>query len=278
MGQSVLDLPSLPAPQERVMSAPSVRQPTLSIRLGGVALIGGAVAFMGVFAYLAARFDYPAVLDGPADRVLPALLATGWAGRATWAVYGLLPLIWIPAAVGAYYALRRTHPGATLLALHCAAVSAISMMLGLLRWPSIHWRLAEQYAAADASERRVIAAVFDGLNSYLGNYLGEFLGEFAFSSFFVLTAWALLRSGRANRLVAILGLATGALGWIGMFRNLTSAVAPVAAVNNYLLPLWMIVFGVVLLREPPAASSSRWLVEHSTSGIEGAGRLDPVIP
>ena len=35
-----------------------------------------------------------------------------------------------------------------------------------------------------------------------------------------------------------------------MFRNITLAVAPVSAVNNYLLPLWMIVFGVVLLRLP----------------------------
>ena len=33
-----------------------------------------------------------------------------------------------------------------------------------------------------------------------------------------------------------------------MFRNVTAAVAPVAAVNNYLLPAWMIVFGVVLAR------------------------------
>jgi hypothetical protein len=33
-----------------------------------------------------------------------------------------------------------------------------------------------------------------------------------------------------------------------MFRNVTAAVAPVAEVNNYLLPLWMIIFGVTLLR------------------------------
>jgi len=147
------------------MSAPIVRQPTLSIRLGGAALIGGALAFMGVFAYLAARFDYPAVLDGAAERVLPALLATGSEGRAAWALYGFLPLIWLPAGVGAYFALRRTHPGAMLLALHCAALSAISMMLGLLRWPSIHWRLAQRYVAAEGAERHVIAATFDGLNS-----------------------------------------------------------------------------------------------------------------
>lgn len=33
-----------------------------------------------------------------------------------------------------------------------------------------------------------------------------------------------------------------------MLRNLKPAVASVAAVNNYLLPLWMIVLGIVLLR------------------------------
>jgi hypothetical protein len=43
------------------------------IRTGGVALIAGAVAFLGVFAFLAARFDYPAVLDGSAPEVLPRL-------------------------------------------------------------------------------------------------------------------------------------------------------------------------------------------------------------
>ena len=224
-------------------------QATLSVRLGGVALIVGALAFMAVFAYLAARFDYPAVLDGPAETVLPALLATGSAGRAAWAFYGFLPLIWLPAGVGAYYALRRTHPGAMLLALHFAALSAVSMMLGLLRWPTIHWRLAELQITASPAEQRVITALFDGLNVYLGNYIGEFLGELSFSAFFVLSAWVLLRARRAPSWLALAGILTGVLGWVGMFRNLTSAVAPVAAVNNYLLPLWMIAFGVVLLRE-----------------------------
>lgn len=224
-------------------------QPTVTIRLGGVALIVGAVAFMGVFAYLAAQFNYPTVLDGPASEVLPALLATGNAGRRAWTLYGFLPLIWLPAGVGAFYALRRTHPGAMLLALQCAALSAISMTLGLLRWPSIHWRLAELYVTADFTQQRVLTATFDGLNAYLGNYLGEFLGELTFSAFFVLTAWALLRSRRAPRWLALVGLATGVLGWIGMFRNLTTLVEPIAAINNYLLPLWMIALGVILLRE-----------------------------
>jgi hypothetical protein len=146
--------------------------------------------------------------------------------------------------VGAYLALRRSHPGSALLALQCAVVAALGMMLGLMRWPTVHWRVAELYAGADPQQRAVLGAVFDGLNTYLGNYLGEFLGELAFNSFFLLTGWALLRRHR----VAMLGLVAGLAGLVGMFRNLTPAVAPVAALNNYLLPAWMIVFGVLLVR------------------------------
>lgn len=46
------------------------------------------------------------------------------------------------------------------------------------------------------------------------------------------------------------GLAVAGAGFVGMLRNITVAVAPVAGVNNYLLPLWMIVFGIVLFRLP----------------------------
>ena len=45
-----------------------------------------------------------------------------------------------------------------------------------------------------------------------------------------------------------LGIVTGAAGLLGMFRNVTATVAPVAEVNNYLLPVWMLVFGFSLLR------------------------------
>ena len=90
--------------------------------------------------------------------------------------------------------------------------------------------------------------MFDGLNSYLGNYIGEFLGELSFSIFFLLSAWAMRKSPAVPRWIPPIGLLTGAAGLVGMFRNVTDTVSVVAAVNNYLLPLWMIGFGVVLLR------------------------------
>jgi hypothetical protein len=219
------------------------------VRVGGISLIGGALAFMGVFAFLAARFNYPQVLDGNATEVLPNLLATGTTGRAVWAIYGFLPLIWIPAGVGAFHALRGVREGSMHVAMLFAVLSAISMMLGLLRWPSIHWTLAQAYAAGTEVDRTAIGATFAGLNSFLGNYVGEFLGELSFSVFFLLTGLAMLAKGaRFPRWVGYLGVFTAVAGLIGMFRNVTDIVAPIAAVNNYLLPLWMIIFGVALIR------------------------------
>jgi hypothetical protein len=171
---------------------------------------------MGLFSYLAARFDYPAILNGSADQVLPRLLATGASGRGAWAFYAFLPLIWVPAGVGAYRALRRSHPGGMLLALQFAVLAAISMMLGLMRWPSIHWRLAQLHATATTEQRPVISALFDGLNTFLGNYVGEFLGELSFNMFFLLAGWALLRSRAAPAWVGFAGLGVAVAGFIGI--------------------------------------------------------------
>jgi hypothetical protein len=224
---------------------------TAIIRIGGFSLILAAVAFLAVFSYLAAKFNYPQVLDGKAADVLPALLRTGDSGRAVWAIYSLLPLFWVPASIGAFHALRAKREGAMRSAMLLAVVSSLAMILGLMRWPSFQWELARAWVA-DPTVRPALDAVFNAVNLYLGNYVGEFLGELCFSLFFLLTASTMLRprSGFAKP-VAWLGLATGAAGLIGMFRNVTGAVAPIAEANNYLLPLWMIVFGISLLRYSP---------------------------
>ena len=226
------------------------------IRFGGLCLTGGAVAFLGVFAYLAARFNYPAILEGPAATVLPSLLATGPQGRLVWAIYALLPLIWLPAGVAAYEALAPVRRGPMRLALLFAVVAALAMMLGLMRWPSVHWHLALAFEHAAPAEQGVLAAVFDGLNTYLGNYIGEFLGELAFSTFFLLTSIVWLQSPRTHKWIGWFGVGTAASGLVGMFRNVTGAVAPIAALNNYLLPAFMITLGVALLRWPAVADSA----------------------
>lgn len=216
---------------------------------GGWALIFAAVAFTAVFTYLAAAFGYPDVLEGSAATVLPNLLRLGETGRAVWALYGLLPLLLIPAGLGAYAALRAQAPGLMRVAAALALFSGGAMMVGLLRWPSIHWSLATAYVAAPGdAERYAIASVFDGLNSFLGRFLGEFVGELTLNLFFLLTAVASRRTPRMPRWSAPAGTVAALLGLIALWRNVTPAVAGVAEVENGVLPLWMLVLGVLLVR------------------------------
>jgi len=220
--------------------------------VGGWSLIVAALGFLAVFGYLAARFDYPDVLDGGAADVLPRLLALGAMGRAVWALYAFIPLLLIPAGIGAHAALRDAAPHAMRAALTFAMIAAVSMLLGLARWPSVHWELARAYATTSPDARAALDAVFLGLNVYLGNYVGEFLGELSMNAFFLLSAFAFLRARR--QWVGYAGLVVGVIGLLAGFRNVTPVVAPIADVNNYLLPLWLIVFGAVLARRPPRLS------------------------
>jgi hypothetical protein len=213
---------------------------------GGVCFIAGAFAFVAVFSYLAARFDYPRVLDGDAETVLPRLRAGGASMRAVWAIYSLLPLLLIPGAVGATVALAES-PGAMTLALVGACVGAFAMCLGLMRWPSIHWALAESFETAGGEARRGIGAVFNGLNLYLGNYIGEFLGEMCLGTFFLLTGFALTAEARFPNWLGVCGIAFGVLFIIGAFRNVTRRVQRVSDANNFLLPVWMIGLGATLI-------------------------------
>lgn len=199
-----------------------------------------------MFSYLAMQFGYPDILDGSGPEVLPRLLALGTTGRAVWAVYALLPLLLIPAAAGTYSVLLRAAPTAVRVACTFAVVAAVSMFLGLARWPSVHWELARAYGPASPDARVAMDAVFSGLNVYLGNFVGEFLGEISLNAYFVLSAVALLRAGR--RWTAYGGFAAGGLGLIAAFRNVTPAVDLISGVDNYVLPLWLAALGVVLVR------------------------------
>ena len=147
----------------------SHRQHRWMIVAGGLSFVVAAVTFVSVFTYLAANFDYPAILDGSASEVLPRLLAGGTLMRATWALYAFLPLLLVPGAVGTYLACPASR-GRMTLALLAAVLAAMAMCLGLIRWPSIHWALAEAYSQSGQEVRSSLAAVFTGLNLYLGNY------------------------------------------------------------------------------------------------------------
>jgi len=219
---------------------------------GGISLIGGALAFVGVFSYLAAKFSYPKILDGAAEEVLPRLRGGGAPMRAIWAIYSLLPLLLVVGAVGVAAALPNAS-AAMMLAVAFAAIGSLAMCLGLMRWPSIHWELARAYETAGAESRHSISATFAGLNVYLGNYIGEFLGELCIGAFFLVVGLAMYCNAGFPGWLGICGAAFALLFVVGAFRNVTARVQWIADINNYLLPIWMIVLGGAIIWYPGIA-------------------------
>jgi len=133
------------------------------------------------------------------------------------------------------------------LALVVASLGALAMCLGLMRWPSIHWALAEIYSQAGTETKSSLDAVFNGLNLYLGNYIGEFLGEITLAVFFLLSSLSMLDEARFPKWLGWSGVGFSLLFLVGAFRNVASAVQFIADTNNGLLPLWMIVLGTALV-------------------------------
>jgi len=217
------------------------------IVVGGACFVFGAASFIAVFAYLAANFNYPAILDGTAAEVLPRLHDGGPTMRAMWAIYAFLPLLLIPGAVSTYYSCPSGRERMT-FALVCASLAVLAMTLGLMRWPSIHWVLADAYVQGGPETKNGVAAVFNGLNLYLGTYVGEFLGEVLFSMFIALSGYSFLKELRFPKWLGWFGVFFSISFLAGAFRNLVHAIQPVADINNALLPLWLIVIGVMLIR------------------------------
>ena len=110
------------------------------------------------------------------------------------------------------------------------------MVLGLARWPTVHWTIATAYVQAAPEQQGVLSAVFDGLNLYLGNFVGEFVGEIGLYGFFAATALAAWRDGRFPRWVGPAGLAVAAVGAVALFRNVTDGGDPASDVANVLTP------------------------------------------
>lgn len=231
------------------MRIPSTITTAPAARLAGVTYVAASVGFMLVFSWLAANFGYPDVLDAEAGDVLPVLRSLGNRGRVVWVIYALLPLALLPAVAGAADALRTDdlrNEAVVRLGVLLQSLAALCMTLGLARWSTAQWTLAAAWPTASAAERVHITLLFDLLNVWLGHGIGEFVGELALYGSFATTAVALHRLG--VRSLATFAAVTALAGWIGMFRNMTPLVQFAADVTNLLLPLFLVAFGVALVR------------------------------
>lgn len=231
-----------------------------SIKLGGISAILASFLFTGIFIWLMINFNYPDILDGEAKTVLPNLIAMGSSGRVVWAFYAFLPLLWIPVAVGTYNALREINDGFMQIAKYLLIICSISMMLGLMRWPSIQWHLGLMWEHADSSQQEVLSSVFGGINTFFGNYIGEFLGELCLSTFIIISGYTMLKSNIFKKWRSYFNIITGVVFLAGAFRNIPGIIGEtggfVSEVTNMTMwwSIWLIIFGFGLIKMKPAAN------------------------
>ncbi len=124
------------------------------LKSAGIVLILLSLAFIAVFSYLAVAFGYPDVLDHEANQVLPVLLEGGTRLRGVWFLYAALPLGLVFAAAASASVLR---PGGTVVekvGVSAGVTAGIAMILGLVRWPTLEWALAQHWVHGDVAVAR----------------------------------------------------------------------------------------------------------------------------
>ncbi|MDX2062390.1 MAG: hypothetical protein SFY70_04970 [Bacteroidia bacterium] len=212
-------------------------------RTAALLLLAAAVSFTAIFAWLAAAFGYPDVLERPAAEVLPRLAFGGTRLQAIWTLYALLPLVLLP--IAAQLAQTLESPFRRNLFRMTGALAAFTLSLGLIRWPSLHTYLAQVWLAADTSGQANIELLFAGANQLLGTYLGEFVAELFLYSWIGLGA-ATLKHSRLRGL-RYLAYATALNGVVGAFRWMGGVPEWAGELSNVLLPGWLLLWGVALL-------------------------------
>jgi hypothetical protein len=223
--------------------------------VAGALLVAVPVVFTVGFSVLQMGFEYPDILRHPASEVLTKFAAVGADVHLAWYAMMAAALGLMPAAValGVYY----WRQDALLASLTAAfgVVAGLVQALGLLRWVILVPTLATNFVAAGGSDidRAIAAAQFDFANHYLGAGVGEHLG-YLFTGLFTLSLAGLIWS--RHRYLAPLAVLIAAGVIVGMAEPFGVPFAGTVNTLSFTLwALWMLVFGIAVLRSDRAPTA-----------------------
>jgi uncharacterized protein DUF4386 len=203
-------------------------------KLTATLMIAAAVLANVGFTALGSIFNYPDVLKEPAGEVLASFRAHEGAVSAWFTVLALAAALLAPIAIGVG---RLSQARAMGIAVWVGVAAAAVQVIGLSRWPI----LVPGYAADDARES------FTTASDILGTAIGETLGYLLTA---VWTSLVIVALGRrfAGRWFVVLGAASAALVFVGVFSPLELPVIDTANFIGYVLwSIWLIAFGVMIL-------------------------------
>jgi hypothetical protein len=228
------------------------------------------LGFTVCFTLLQQLFEYPDILRQPTADVLRKFAAGGTPLVAVWYALTLSAVAFVPLAVLMHRVVaEREAPTVLWVATAFGVIAGLAQTLGFLRWPFLVPHLAQAYLAAGASEaqRAAAAMVFEAFHRYAGMAVGEHLGYLSTSTWTLLIAVVILRTGILPRWIGVsgavvaLGIAAGLIepaGWeLGGTINTLSYIV---------WALWLIAIGVILL------------IQRATPGISEPNPVRAPVP
>jgi hypothetical protein len=218
-----------------------------------ILLLTAAVLTNAAFTVLGSVFNYPDVLKEPTSEILASFREHQGAVMFWFTVMAISSALFAPIAIGVG---RLSTHRAMRAAVPVGIAAAVVQVIGLSRWPA----LVPGFAADATSTYPATAAqaqdAFETAHRVLGNIIGESFG-YLFTAAWTLLVLVALHRTLAGRWFTILGAGSALLILTGLLSPLDLPLVDTANFAGYVLwSLWLIAFGVLLLRRPRPARAS----------------------
>jgi hypothetical protein len=218
-----------------------------------ILLLTAAVLTNAAFTVLGSVFNYPDVLKEPTSEILASFREHQGAVMFWFTVMAISSALFAPIAIGVG---RLSTHRAMRAAVPVGIAAAVVQVLGLSRWPVLVPGFAADATSTDPATAAQAQDAFETAHRVLGNIIGESFG-YLFTAAWTLLVLAALHRTLAGRWFTILGAGSALLILTGLLSPLDLPLVDTANFAGYVLwSLWLIAFGVLLLRRPRPARAS----------------------
>ncbi|MFD2574229.1 DUF4386 domain-containing protein [Spirosoma soli] len=229
---------------------------TPSNRLIGRLLIAGVIFVMVPYTALTMIFDYPDILRQSPGIVLTRFQEGGATLIFTWWLFAIggFPLLQAYVLIGQKLE-QQNH--AVRWATTVGVISAITQIIGLLRWPFVVPILATHYVnTTDPGTKQAIEVVFSAIHQYGGVVLGEHLGQLFTIIYTVLLSRTFAQINLFPRWVSNLGYLASGIYLLAQ-GDLFATVIPnfpswglAGLLGSTLWLVWLLIIGVRFMKLP----------------------------
>ena len=208
-------------------------------RLVAVLMVLAVVLVNAAFIGLGSVFDYPDILQEPADEILAKFRAHKAAVVSLFLVLAAASALLAPIAI---LLGRLAANDLGVWSIRVGIAAAVVQVIGLLRWVLIVPFIAD----------RKDTDAFETVHTVLGKVVGETFGYLLTAAWTVLIVYALAKR-MAGRWFSYLGLAAAGLIALGVLVPLDVPGTDFANFVGYILwSVWLLIFAGLVWRRPPS--------------------------